>query len=346
MVSVTTTASAEHTAPTFVSRVASIPVVVEAYSAVNHAVNTLAEKNKYAKYARDTTNNAVHSVVNTASKYAEPYQQRFAPQISKADETCSKVLDMVESKFPIITRQPAEVLSDARASVSQVKSQMVSSKPVTSASNAVKNLESTLASVMDNVEVMVHKYLPEEESEAGNGPAAADGQIKRAVHLSMDVQRRLARKVAAQVQHLQATIPVATQELMKLKESSHLIQAATESIRSLNMKMAHAIEYLQENAEKLKESSVERAKTIDAQYEIRDRVEPIIKTYLQELSALTDYVQAHVTGAKSSTKEESVVESVVESAEENVVAPIEENVVAPVEETVVESAEELETPAH
>lgn len=62
--------------------------------------------------------------------------------------------------------------------------------------------------------------------------------------------------------------------------------------------------HLHENATRLKETSVGHAKALDAQYEISQRVEPMVNLCLQELAQVTDYIQAHVPGMKAKVVEE------------------------------------------
>lgn len=135
------------------------------------------------------------------------------------------------------------MLSNARGAVSQVKTSVQASIPVTSATQVLKNFEAALSSVMDNLENMVEKYLPKEEKkknvdgedvEGGSpvdeeedqaaldadGVATATGphaseQVRRALHLSLHVQREITRKIVTQIKHLQATLPDVGTELNK-----------------------------------------------------------------------------------------------------------------------------------
>ncbi|GJJ70162.1 hypothetical protein EMPS_02511 [Entomortierella parvispora] len=116
---------------TFISRVSSIPVIHDGFS----TLHSYAKDNKYSRYALDTAGSAVETV----NKYTEGYQSRLQPHlqphISKVDQLATKSLDILQNRFPIVSKPTAEI-------VTQVKKPYVYVEE--SSKNAYTQIQSTI----------------------------------------------------------------------------------------------------------------------------------------------------------------------------------------------------------
>ncbi|KAF9355390.1 hypothetical protein BGX26_006638 [Mortierella sp. AD094] len=122
--------SAGHTSNgfSFISRVSSIPLIHDSVS----TLHSYAKDNKYSRYALNTAGSAVETV----NKYTEGYQKSLQPHIAKVDQLATKSLDILEEKFPIVTKPTSEI-------VDQVK------KPVVYVGESSKNAYSQIQSTID-----------------------------------------------------------------------------------------------------------------------------------------------------------------------------------------------------
>ncbi|KAF9992668.1 hypothetical protein BGZ79_002791 [Entomortierella chlamydospora] len=112
----------------FISRVSSIPLIHDSVS----TLHSYAKDNKYSRYALDTAGSAVETV----NKYTEGYQKSLQPHIAKVDQLATKSLDILEEKFPIVTKPTSEI-------VDQVK------KPVVYVGESSKNAYTQIQSTID-----------------------------------------------------------------------------------------------------------------------------------------------------------------------------------------------------
>jgi hypothetical protein len=105
------------TAPelTVLNRVVSIPIISSSLESIHCALSS----NAYTRSSYSTAK----GISNSAYKYTEPLQIRFAPLIVYADDYANKAVDVVESKYPYPfkakTEEVADYVRDRRRSASE-----------------------------------------------------------------------------------------------------------------------------------------------------------------------------------------------------------------------------------
>lgn len=102
--STTTTESAQTPPLTFLTRVASIPLISSSLGAVDQTLSS-------SPYTRSLYPMA-KGLSSTAYKYTEPLQIRLAPLINRADDYANKAVDVVESRYPYPFKAKPEEVQD------------------------------------------------------------------------------------------------------------------------------------------------------------------------------------------------------------------------------------------
>ena len=102
--STTTTESAQTPPLTFLTRVASIPLISSSLGAVDQTLSS-------SPYTRSLYPMA-KGLSSTAYKYTESLQIRLAPLINRADDYANKAVDVVESRYPYPFKAKPEEVQD------------------------------------------------------------------------------------------------------------------------------------------------------------------------------------------------------------------------------------------
>ncbi|KAF9437329.1 hypothetical protein BGZ76_001154 [Entomortierella beljakovae] len=293
--------------PGFIARVSSIPLVQDSVS----TLSTIANDNKYSRYALDTAGNAVGAV----SKYTEGYQKSLQPHITKVDQFAAKSIDVLEATFPIVTKPTAEIVTQVKKPIvfveessknayTQIQSTIdthvttpvkaVTSNIATTAANtrnqvttAATTTASTVAAavntratpLVDGFEAVVNRILPDGEIE----PSTQTNQAARVVDLTRNASLRVSRRVSVSV----APLTQSAQDLRKSAESNATFVKSKESIQALNVRLTTLLESVRLHAKELQDN-VQKVPG-----EATQRIQTLNSSLLAEIDSLSVYLKEH-----------------------------------------------------
>jgi hypothetical protein len=216
-------------------------------------MHNFAKENKYGKIGYQM----VGSAGNIVSKATKPFQN----QIKQADEFAANSVGYVEGKFPSIKKPTADLVDDLKKPIATVGT-TIDNKCITPAMNIAtsvqsqinqraveptieiaKKVDASLVGVVDVFESTLNTYLPEDQStiersvDTPNSTTINDStsadllQTFRAINIALTGQRRLTRRVKAQIN---STQEYTGEQLKQLQESNQLLKSASETVASLN----------------------------------------------------------------------------------------------------------------
>nr|CAG8440916.1 3971_t:CDS:2 [Entrophospora candida] len=213
-------------------------------------MHNFAKESKYGKIGYQM----VGSAGNIVSKATKPFQN----QIKQADEFAANSIGYVEGKFPSIKKPTADLVDDLKKPIATVGN-TIDNKCITPAMNIAtsvqsqinqraveptieiaKKVDASFESVVDVFESTLNTYLPEDQStneRSVNTTTVDDStsadllQTFRAINIALIGQRRLTRRVKAQIN---STQEYTGEQLKQLQESNQLLKSASETVASLN----------------------------------------------------------------------------------------------------------------
>ncbi|CAO0799396.1 unnamed protein product [Mucor circinelloides] len=212
----------------FFNRVLSIPLIRDGSSMVQHYAN----QSSISRFAL----NKAESTIKMAASIASPYAEKYKPHLLKADQMGCQSLDLVETKFPVVTQHPKEILTTVKESPQKVfedvkgKISYAASIPVTRTTHGLQQL--------------VDKYLPatndEQNSTATTQQQTKDRNVNDGNHkevkllsLANEVKDRLTYRVTTQWQ----SIPHTKADISRLAETNQLLHEAFQSIQKANTRL-------------------------------------------------------------------------------------------------------------
>lgn len=259
----------------------------------------LVKNNKYTGFFV----NRAASAVSTVAGYATPVTTKFQDQIDAADRFVAQQVGNAGSYLPLLHKPTDELVGGAKTYASSAAAMVDRSvaEPVRrTASTAYGKVQpialaadARLSPVTRAYAQTIDTYMPsggESESEAEDHDSAT--QAFRLVMLSLKAQRRLSRRVKAQ---LSTTAHYTEKQIKQLQDSTALLQKTTETVNQLNGKLLELLLFAKENAAHLKDkvqnpeelriAITERFQSIVAQTEV-------ISKYVRENAVqFPDYVQ-------------------------------------------------------
>ncbi|KAG1454752.1 hypothetical protein G6F56_007242 [Rhizopus delemar] len=221
----------------FISRVSSIPVVQDSLS----TVQAIANKSTLGRFALSTAS----STLTTVSKYthSQPeyvqsyYESYIQPHIEKADAFGCRSLDLIETKFPVVTQSTEYIVKSVTVPsyhmVDDVKVKL-DSKLKQPANQVAKEANKRFGTVVDNVEAVLNRYLPPTTTDKQENQMTEEAnQALRAYSLLNEVTFRLSQRVQEQVKTTAAQISRSPSDLARVAETSALVQRTMLNIQSL-----------------------------------------------------------------------------------------------------------------
>lgn len=275
--STTATESAQAPPFTFLTRVASIPLISSSLGAVDQTLSS-------SPYTRSLYPMA-KGLSSTAYKYTEPLQIRLAPLINRANGYANKAVDVVESRYPYpFKAKPEEVqdyVRERRQSAAESINKSIDENVKNPALQVAAGIDHRFAPIVDYFEVAVsHITSPNEP-----GPSSPDiaYQYQRALSLT----KTLYGYSNDQLKQLQAHSAL----LQRATETAHSISSqAAESCTSTQSRISQLSDIMLAELQKLQQSSSSlsasftNAATSTVQSHIPPHVQEAFTDFSQNLS--------------------------------------------------------------
>ncbi|KAF9159734.1 hypothetical protein BGX20_002811 [Mortierella sp. AD010] len=294
----------------FISRVSSIPLIHDSVS----TLHSYAKDNKYSRYALDTAGSAVETV----NKYTEGYQKSLQPHIAKVDQLATKSLDILEEKFPIVTKPTSEIVDQVKKPVvyvgessksayTQIQSTIDTrvAAPVSSTANKVTSvavstrdqITSTAVSTRDQIathvnthatplvdgfETIVNRILPANADDE----KTTTGQTNQATRV-VDIGRSVSVRVSHRVGVAVAPVTKSAQDLKAAAEKNPVVVKSKDQIQALNNRLNAVIDSLVVHTKELSEN-VQKVP-----HKASTRVSELSGKVLSEIESLSSYLKEH-----------------------------------------------------
>ncbi|KAI8083303.1 uncharacterized protein B0P05DRAFT_536845 [Gilbertella persicaria] len=172
----------------FFNRVLSIPLIRDSSTIVQHYAN----QNSISRFAL----NKAESTFKIAASMASPYAEKYKPHLLKADQLGCQSLDLVETKFPVVTQPPQKVYEDVKDKITYA-----ASLPVTRTTSSLQQL--------------INKYLPPTDEK------------QRQAQEEKDLINQVKDRLSYRLQHSKA-------DLARLGETNQLLHETFQSIQKAN----------------------------------------------------------------------------------------------------------------
>lgn len=295
----------QQTKTQFVSRVTSIPFVNDSVS----TVSSLANKTSLGRFAFATANSTYSTVSKYASQkpaYVDTYYQSYVqPHLEKADQLGCRSLDLIQSRFPVVNEPTSKLVDVVRQPSYQVidgvKVRLDSTLTTVRAPADYANKR--LVTVVDNVEALVHHYLPSsDDSSKTNGTVkskdidnsnADANQIYRAYGVLNDATLRLTQRVSSQVKSSASQLPRSRDDLAQWANTSALIQTTTANLQSIQTTLTQTVTIYAEAAQRRLPPAV------------TDRIQQLHAVTTERLQGLTVQVSAQLNQVVTYVKTQS-----------------------------------------
>lgn len=253
----------------FVSRVTSIPLVQDGVS----TVQAIANKTSLGRFALLTANSTLSTVTKYTSnqpKYVQSYYESYIqPHVEKADALGCRSLDLIQNKFPVVNQPTSEIVKTVTVPTYQIVDGVkvkLDSSIKQPANQVAKEANKRLGNVVDNVEAVIQRYLPPtEETKKSDQEAREIYQAVRAYYLLNDATLRLSQRVTEQVKTSAAQIPRTRGDIVRITETSALVQKTTANIQVLQETLVQSITlYAQQAQQHLPPAVTERIQALHA----------------------------------------------------------------------------------
>ncbi|ORZ08318.1 hypothetical protein BCR42DRAFT_424873 [Absidia repens] len=241
----------QQTKTQFVSRVTSLPFVNDSVS----TVSSLANKTSLGRFAFATANSTYSTVSKYTSQqpaYVQSYYESYVqPHLEKADQLGCRSLDLIQSRFPVVNEPTSKLVDVVRQPSYQVidgvKVRLDSTLTTVRAPADYANKR--LVSVVDNVEALVHHYLPPADDKSNgtvkskeiNDSTTDANQIYRAYGVLNNATLRLTQRVSNQVKSSASQLPRSRDDLAQWANTSALIQTTTANLQSIQATLTQTI---------------------------------------------------------------------------------------------------------
>ncbi|CAO3569131.1 unnamed protein product [Mortierella alpina] len=149
------------------------------------------------------------------------------------------------------------------------------------ATNIAAQVNTRATPLVDGLETIVNRYLPDEELEREQSTAAQSNQASRVVDLGRHVSLRVSRRVSVGV----APITQSAQDFCKSAENNATLIKSKESIQALNVRLNALVEALRVHAKELQEN-VQKVPG-----EATLRVQTLSSNLLVEIDSLSVYLK-------------------------------------------------------
>ncbi|KXN84053.1 hypothetical protein AN958_00503 [Leucoagaricus sp. SymC.cos] len=286
----TTTTETTQSPPafTFLTRVASIPLVSSSLGAVDQTLSSSPYTRSLYPVAKELS--------STAYKYTEPFTIRLAPLISRADSYANKAVDVVESRYPYpFKAKPEEVteyVRERRQSAAESINQSIDEKVKSPALHVASEIDHRFAPIVNYFEVAVNRITNPNEP----GPSSPDTtyQYQRALALT----RTLYGYSNDQLRELQthsALLQRATETAYSISShASSSLASAQNRVNLLSDKMLSELQNLQASTASLS-TSFQNTATSTVQAHIPSHVQEAFANFSHDLSTAASELSSTIT---------------------------------------------------
>ncbi|SAM05170.1 hypothetical protein [Absidia glauca] len=293
----------QQTNPQFVNRVTSIPFVNDSVATVSN----LANKTSIGRFAFATANSTYSTVSRYTSQqpaYVQSYYESYVqPHLQKADQLGCRSLDLIQTRFPVVNEPTSKLVDVVRQPSYQVidgvKIRLDST--LTSVRAPADYANKRLVTVVDNVEALVHRYLPASSTSTNNTrdikktdsqevTATDANQIYRAYGVLNEATLRLTQRVSDQVKTSASQIPRSRDDLAQWANTSALIQTTTANLQSIQATLTQSIAvYAEATQKRLPPAVTERIQQLHAV--TTDRLHGLTTQVSVQLNQIVDFVK-------------------------------------------------------
>jgi hypothetical protein len=276
--------------------VTSIPFVNDSVS----TVSSLANKTTLGRFAFATANSTYSTVSKYTSQqpaYVQSYYRDYVqPHLEKADQLGCRSLDLIQTRVPVVNEPTSKLVDVVRQPSYQVidgvKVRLDSTLTTVRAPADYANKR--LGTVVDNVEALVHRYLPPSANEKATATTAATttdaNQIYRAYGVLNDATLRLTQRVSDQVKTSAAQVPRSRDDLAQWANTSALIQTTTTNLQSIQATLTQSITvYAEATQRRLPPAVTERIQQWHAI--TTDRIQGLTTQVSIQLNQVVTYVK-------------------------------------------------------
>ncbi|KAF7724962.1 hypothetical protein EC973_000543 [Apophysomyces ossiformis] len=318
--------------PRFVTRVSSIPIVQDGVS----TVQAYASKTYLGRFALTTANSTLTTVSKYTSnqpKYVQNYYENYVqPHLERADQFGCRSLDLLQNRFPVVSQPTSEIVSAVTTPSYQiidgvrVKLDTTVRQPAQSAAKAANQ---RLTYVVDNVEAVLDRYLPNQQqqtksrevsSEKNNGLANGNGnsnednndtnQAIRAYHLLNEATLRLSQRV----QNVQ--LPRSRDDLARLADASAVLQTTTANIQLLQETLRTSVTVYAQTAQERYLPPAVTARLRQLHTATSDRLQVLTQQVSVQLNQAVGYLKSQSSETPDWIKER--VQSLVDVANKQI----------------------------
>jgi hypothetical protein len=274
----------------FVHRVSSIPIVKDSVT----TAQSIASKTFIGRFALSTASSVTNYAVNNQPTFLSNYYQR-------ADALGCRSLDLIQEKVPMINQPSSDIIQAVTPYqiIDGVKVRIDTTlRTVTQPAHVVVHeANKRFGVVVDNVEGVIGKYLPNNEKEVNGTGEKQDNddestnQAVRAYKVLNNASRRISHRMTEQVSRSTAGIPRSRQDLARLAETHSLVQSASHQLQILQETLKQSIQVYTQAAQ--------------------DRIPASVSARVQQVSQLIDNLKAQTQQVPEWLKQR--IDSVIEA---------------------------------
>jgi len=221
-----------------------IPIVTDSIETV--------KKYKIGRFTFDLADAGARKV----SDLAKPVSEKFSDHIEKADKIAAASVQRLSTQFPLV-KEPTDIIFSTlkepaiqtMTTVRQYHEQLgctIEDNITTPGSRFVMKVDSQLAPLVNAIEDLLQKMIPDENGKTNGDDQQQIAQTLRVLNIALATRDRCVEKVKRQ---LTTTQTYTTDQLRQLQESSQLLSRATDTVNTLNQTLLGMVVNLRDSVQ-------------------------------------------------------------------------------------------------
>jgi len=221
-----------------------IPIVTDSIETV--------KKYKIGRFTFDLADAGARKV----SDLAKPVSEKFSDHIEKADKIAAASVQRLSTQFPLV-KEPTDIIFSTlkepaiqtMTTVRQYHEQLgctIEDNITTPGSRFVMKVDSQLAPLVNAIEDLLQKMIPDENGKTNGDDQQHIAQTLRVLNIALATRDRCVEKVKRQ---LTTTQTYTTDQLRQLQESSQLLSRATDTVNTLNQTLLGMVVNLRDSVQ-------------------------------------------------------------------------------------------------